>query len=196
MSGNAREKKAQKECDQFNAANPVGTNVLYWKGVREDGPSGVAPTRSEAQVLGGHTSVVWVKGEGGCIALSHVEVAPSYLRLTNGGDCHGRATTVYVVRAGECTTQWSACRACGGWAEKWAIIDKSCCCLRGGWSLCSQIAPGASGRPPEGVKVVTVKVTDLGCLRYVQGVTSLKVDDPTGLFQTFCGMKPCSRIGE
>lgn len=56
----------------WNAAHPVGTPVRFWTGMRKgDGVESV--TRSTAQVLGGHTAVVWVEGEGSCIALTHIE---------------------------------------------------------------------------------------------------------------------------
>ena len=61
--------------DRFNARYPVGTPVAYWTFVREGLPTGIAPTRSEAWVLGGHTAVVRIEGVSSCIALSHVKVA-------------------------------------------------------------------------------------------------------------------------
>ena len=72
-----RELREQKVCDKFNAAHPVGTKVRYWKGAREGDPSGVAQTRVPAQVLSGHTAVVWVVGEPACIAMSHVQAVDS-----------------------------------------------------------------------------------------------------------------------
>jgi hypothetical protein len=57
---------------RWNAAHPVGTPVRVWPGFRE-GVGTLTRTRSAASVLGGHTAVVWVDGEGACIALSHVE---------------------------------------------------------------------------------------------------------------------------
>jgi len=63
----------QAAVDAFNAAHPVGTTVNYWRGVREGKPSGTGPTRSDAQLLSGHTAVVWIEGTSGCIALTHVE---------------------------------------------------------------------------------------------------------------------------
>ncbi len=33
------------------------------------------PAATEAQVLGGHTAVVWLAGVSGCVALSHCEPA-------------------------------------------------------------------------------------------------------------------------
>ncbi len=63
---------------EWNAAHPVGTPVRYWTGLRKgDGVASV--TRTEAQLLGGHTPVVWVEGEGACIALTHVEPKPVVL---------------------------------------------------------------------------------------------------------------------
>jgi hypothetical protein len=59
--------------EAWNAAHPVGTVVSYWKGVRVGPSTGSAATRSEAQMLGGHTAVVWLEGVSGCIALTHVE---------------------------------------------------------------------------------------------------------------------------
>jgi len=50
--------------------------VRYWKMDRDDAPSGQGPTRSHAEVLSGHTAVVWIEGVVGCVALSHVEACP------------------------------------------------------------------------------------------------------------------------
>ena len=64
------------EADQarvFNEKNPIGTAVRVYRGRR--GYNGIETrTRTEAQLLSGHTAVVWVDGVAGCIALSHVEV--------------------------------------------------------------------------------------------------------------------------
>ena len=68
-----RTKRAKKTVDRFNQAYPLGTMVRYWTMVREGEPSGTARTRTPAQVLSGHTAVVWVTGYASCIALSHVE---------------------------------------------------------------------------------------------------------------------------
>ena len=64
--------------ETFNSLYPVGTPVLAYPDVRPEGrPDAtrlVTRTRSVAQVLGGHTDVVWVDGYGSCIALTHVDV--------------------------------------------------------------------------------------------------------------------------
>jgi len=60
--------------EDFNRANTVGVLVRYWRGAKDGPPSGVGETTSEAQLLSGHTAVVWIKGCSGCIGLSHVEV--------------------------------------------------------------------------------------------------------------------------
>lgn len=61
--------------DEFNDRYPVGTPVEYWPGVRE-GVGRRSRTRSEAQLLSGHTAVVWVEGHGSCIALTHIQPQP------------------------------------------------------------------------------------------------------------------------
>jgi hypothetical protein len=60
---------------KWNQRFPIGTRVRYWTGIRED-PGKISTTRTEAQVLSGHTAVVWVEHEPGCVALSHVEPLP------------------------------------------------------------------------------------------------------------------------
>lgn len=59
----------QAEADAFNAKLPMGSEVDY-----TDHP-GAAPrryrTRSAAEVLSGHTAVVWLDGKSGCVACSH-----------------------------------------------------------------------------------------------------------------------------
>jgi hypothetical protein len=57
---------------KWNDMFPVGTAVRYWTWARE-GIGKTSTTRTLASVLSGHTAVVWVEGEAGCISLSHVE---------------------------------------------------------------------------------------------------------------------------
>lgn len=64
----------QIQVDSFNAQVPVGTFVRYWRGTREDPPSGVGKIRRAASVMGGHTAVAWIEGCSGAVSLSHVEV--------------------------------------------------------------------------------------------------------------------------
>lgn len=77
--------EAAKAAADFNDEHPVGTEVDYWRGVRDlfdlgDGkspcfePSGRGVTTSRAMVLEGHTAVVWIDGCSGAIALTHVRV--------------------------------------------------------------------------------------------------------------------------
>jgi hypothetical protein len=58
--------------ETFNRTTPIGSPVRYWTGARVGGGR-VSVTRSEAQILSGHTPVVWVEGHSGCIALTHVD---------------------------------------------------------------------------------------------------------------------------
>lgn len=62
----------KKLVEDWNIRHPVGTPVRYWTGVRE-GAGKLSKTTHAAVLLGGHTAVVWVEGEAGCIGLSHVE---------------------------------------------------------------------------------------------------------------------------
>ncbi len=65
-----RIKKLQDRCDAFNAANPVGSRVLLQK---DNAPKPVeTKTRSVAQVLSGHTAVIWLEGVTGCYLLDRV----------------------------------------------------------------------------------------------------------------------------
>lgn len=65
----------------WNNLFPVGTPVFAYPGCRpEDCPNDerlVTRTRSKAEVLGGHTDVVWVDGHDSCIALTHIDVIPN-----------------------------------------------------------------------------------------------------------------------
>ncbi|MFE2832260.1 hypothetical protein ACFXI6_14600 [Streptomyces mirabilis] len=83
--------------DEFNSLYPVGTPVVAYPGCRPEGDSNderlVTRTRSKAEVLGGHTDVVWVDGHGACIALTHVDVVTDAEPITD------LATAVAVMGA-------------------------------------------------------------------------------------------------
>jgi hypothetical protein len=57
---------------RFNLDHPVGTPVRYWPGFRE-GDGKVSSTRTPAELLSGHTPVVWVEDVASCIALTHIQ---------------------------------------------------------------------------------------------------------------------------
>lgn len=66
----AKAKKLQAICDQFNASYPVGTDVL----LKKNGHDELFPTktRSTAQVLSGHSAVIWLENVSGCYLLDRV----------------------------------------------------------------------------------------------------------------------------
>ena len=66
----------EKLAAKWNHSFPIGTKVRYWPGARE-GRGVESATKTQAEVLGGHTAVVWIEGRGDCIALSHVEPLPT-----------------------------------------------------------------------------------------------------------------------
>lgn len=62
-----------KEVEKWNSANQVGVSVDYrsFKGAE---PKRTVTT-SPAQVLGGHTAVVFLEGISGCVDISHCTLA-------------------------------------------------------------------------------------------------------------------------
>lgn len=62
----------EKAVERFNEAHEIGTEVRYWTGMRE-GDGKLSKTRTLAQMLSGHTAVVWIEDHGACIALTHIE---------------------------------------------------------------------------------------------------------------------------
>jgi len=75
--------KLQAQCDAFNAEHPVGTRVMLKK---DFAPEPIETrTRSEAQVLSGHSAVIWLEGVSGCYALDCVRpIAIASGALSNG----------------------------------------------------------------------------------------------------------------
>jgi len=65
----------QAECDAFNFECRVGGRVA----VKIDGKDKplITKTRSPAQILSGHSAVVWLEGVSGCYHLSHVTPIPA-----------------------------------------------------------------------------------------------------------------------
>ncbi|MFG2307639.1 hypothetical protein ACGFS9_02950 [Streptomyces sp. NPDC048566] len=107
----------------WNARYPIGTPVTAYPGVRPEEGEGerlATRTRSEAQVLGGHTAVVWVDGHGACIALSHVDpvqsadtyTPPAPYRRSDGALCCPHTTP---VAPGSCDDCWDL--------VKWDAVD-------------------------------------------------------------------------
>jgi hypothetical protein len=64
--------RQQRRVDDWNRAHPVGTPVT----VRKDaGEILETRTRSRAELLGGHTAVIWLDNVRGCYALERVQPA-------------------------------------------------------------------------------------------------------------------------
>lgn len=59
----------QTAVDAFNAKYPVGTKVFV---KRDNGEGQVTTTRSKADVLSGHSAVIWLDGISGCYLLDRV----------------------------------------------------------------------------------------------------------------------------
>lgn len=63
----------QAACDKFNAAHQVGAAVSV---ELDSGEIRNTVTTSEAQVLSGHTAVIWLDGVRGCYLLDRVSPQP------------------------------------------------------------------------------------------------------------------------
>jgi hypothetical protein len=57
-----------RQCDEWNSAYPVGTLVEYHP-IIDEPEHRLRKTRTAAQVLSGHTAVVWLEDERGCVCL-------------------------------------------------------------------------------------------------------------------------------
>lgn len=64
----------QAACDAFNAKHSVGDTIMVFTGLIGENPKDVQ-VRYPAEIMGGHTPVVYVTGGGGCVALTHVQGA-------------------------------------------------------------------------------------------------------------------------
>lgn len=76
MITNANRKKAlekmQKQCSDFNSRAPVGTAV---KVKMDSGEIRETVTTSAAEILSGHSAVIWLRGISGCYLLDRVSIA-------------------------------------------------------------------------------------------------------------------------
>ena len=62
----------QAECDMFNANYKIGDEIMVCTGLFGESPKR-AVVKYPAEIMGGHTPVVYVTGEAnGAIALTHV----------------------------------------------------------------------------------------------------------------------------
>lgn len=64
--------KLKKQCEDWNTVNHVGCEVVL---TRDDDVQLRTKTRSEAEVLSGHSAVIWLDGVRGCYALDRVRLA-------------------------------------------------------------------------------------------------------------------------
>ena len=60
----------QKQCDKWNAKSPIGTAVSY-ESIVGRGETFRGKSSSEAEVMGGHSAVIWLYGKSGCVSLAH-----------------------------------------------------------------------------------------------------------------------------
>ena len=74
----AKLNELHRKVAEFNQLHPVGSPVSAYPGCRPEFDENCTRldtvTRSRAEVLSGHTAVVWVEGESSCIQLSHIDI--------------------------------------------------------------------------------------------------------------------------
>ena len=63
----------ETQCSAWNAAHEIGATVAYEE-IRGEGETFRGKSRSEAQVLGGHSAVIWLEGKSSCVSLDHCMV--------------------------------------------------------------------------------------------------------------------------
>jgi hypothetical protein len=71
----------RNQCEMFNSRYPVGTRVAVRT---DDGEAVITNTRSKADVLSGHTAVIWLEGIAGCYVLDRVSPIKSSGGPENG----------------------------------------------------------------------------------------------------------------
>jgi hypothetical protein len=69
----AAKKRAKQAVADWNAAHAVGIEVIVTK---DRGEQVQTRTTSAAQMLSGHSAVIWLEGLSGCYALERVRPAP------------------------------------------------------------------------------------------------------------------------
>jgi hypothetical protein len=63
--------KLQREVDKFNTIFKVGDPIVYYEILGQKEPPLRTTTRTKAEILSGHTAVVWLEDKAGCVACSH-----------------------------------------------------------------------------------------------------------------------------
>jgi len=58
-----------RKCVDWNRRHQIGTEVEYHSVIGDTKPGVRYKTRSSAELLSGHTAVVWLEGKSGCVAL-------------------------------------------------------------------------------------------------------------------------------
>ncbi|MCC9290078.1 hypothetical protein [Pseudomonas aeruginosa] len=60
----------QAQCEAWNKLHGIATQIAYEE-VRREGESHRGRTTTEAQVLGGHSAVIWLERKSGSVSLEH-----------------------------------------------------------------------------------------------------------------------------
>lgn len=76
MSRNAKTKRMERIVEDFNQKAPIGTTVRYFpiSGQEFRHEYRDRKVKYPAEILSGHTPVVWLEGERGCVAVENCKI--------------------------------------------------------------------------------------------------------------------------
>jgi len=60
----------QAQCDAWNELHGIGTLIAYEE-IRGEGETHRGKSTADAQLLEGHSAVIWLEGKRGCVSLDH-----------------------------------------------------------------------------------------------------------------------------
>lgn len=90
--------KLEREVAGFNSVIKVGDAVAYREVMDDDHPWQIFTTQTEAQILSGHSAVVWMKGFSGCVLVSHVRRATAE-EAANAAEEKRRVDALAAIKA-------------------------------------------------------------------------------------------------
>jgi hypothetical protein len=73
----ATTRRLQEQVDNFNTHHPIGADVSV---LRDNGDRIATKIRFKAEVLGGHSAVIWLEGISGCYLLDRVSALQEHAR--------------------------------------------------------------------------------------------------------------------
>ena len=73
----------RSQVEEWNTHYPIGTEVVFHPVIGRELNTRIRKTRTEAQILGDHTAIVFLDGESGCVALDACTPIPRSANAEN-----------------------------------------------------------------------------------------------------------------